>query len=130
MIIEQLVERDYGLRNLYRERENFQVRLVSNWLPSLAFRENPHSRQIAQSELSHMLVTYGLSTDGADIHRSCTKSGRFNDGCELIKALARFSHTGNELHIELYCTERPGTCRGASGGLGPGRYFFCETDPT
>jgi hypothetical protein len=29
------------------------------------------------------------------------KPGRFIDGRELIKSLARFSHTGNELHIEL-----------------------------
>src|SRR5690242_8258042 len=46
------------------------------------------------------------------------KSGRFIDGCELIKALARFPTRGT--NFTSSCTERPGTCRGASGGLGPG----------
>lgn len=50
------------------------------------------------------------------------------DGSELIEALTGSAHTGNELHIELHRAAR--NRRGASAGLGPGRYFFKEIRPT
>ncbi len=56
------------------------------------------------------------------------KSGRFFNGRELVEPLTSPSDGGT--NFTSIWTERPGTCRGASAGFGPGRYFFCETGPT